>query len=459
MTIAIVLAAGKGTRMRSHLPKVAHKLAGVPLILHVHAAIVELGDCAPLYVLGHQHEVVRAMLPADVVTVLQEEQRGTGHAVQTALGSLPETSDEVFILYGDMPLLTTQTLADLRAHHRRSGARLTLLSAEVAEPDGYGRIIRDAAGEPREIIEQKWLTPPQREIREINTGLYVADSVWLRRAIQSMPKHPDGEMYLTDLAEAAAKDGELAVLTGGAADEVLGINDRAALAAAERLMRRRIAGRLMLSGVTLIDPETAYIAADAAVGMDTVIEPNVWIDHGVTIGERCRIGTNSRIVASAIGDDCKIDCSVIEYAELESHVSVGPFSHLRPGAALGEGVHVGNFAEIKNSTLDAGTKVPHFSYLGDAVVGKRVNVGAGTVTANYDGTAKQRTTIGDQAFVGVGSLLRAPVTIGPHSTTGAGSVVLADVPAGATVAGVPAHPIARRVHPSQSNPPSTPEVE
>ncbi len=459
MTIAIVLAAGKGTRMRSHLPKVAHKLAGVPLILHIHAAVVELGDCTPLYVLGHQHDVVREMLPADVQTVIQEEQRGTGHAVQTAMGGVPEACDEVLILYGDMPLLTTQTFARLRDHHRQSGAKLTLLSAEVDTPDGYGRIVRDAAGRPREIIEQKWLTPLQREIREINTGVYVANPAWLRDALDALPKHPDGEVYLTDLAEAAAKLGGLAVLNEGIAEEILGINDRIALAAAERIMRRRIADRLMLGGVTLIDPDTAYIAADAAIGMDTVIEPNVWIDHGVSIGERCRIGSASRIVASAIGDDCKIDSSVIEYAELEAHVSVGPFSHLRPGAALAEGVHVGNFAEVKNSSVGVGAKVPHFSYLGDAVVGARVNVGAGSITANYDGKAKLRTTIGDGAFVGVGTLMRAPVSLGAGSVTGAGSVVLNDVPAGVTVVGVPARPISPRTETSQSNPSSTPEEE
>jgi bifunctional UDP-N-acetylglucosamine pyrophosphorylase/glucosamine-1-phosphate N-acetyltransferase len=459
MTIAIVLAAGKGTRMRSHLTKVAHKLAGIPLILHIHAAVVELDDCTPLYVLGHQHEVVQAMLPSGAHTVRQEEQRGTGHAVQTAMAGIPESCEEVLILYGDMPLLTTQTFALLRDHHRQANSKLTLLSAEVGAPHGYGRIIRDRDGKPTRIIEQKWLTASQIEIREINTGVYVADAVWLRQALGALPKHPDGEIYLTDLAEAAAKVSGLAVLNEGKADEVLGINDRIALAAAERVMRRRIGERLMLGGVTLIDPETAYIAADAAIGMDTVIEPNVWIDPGVTIGERCRIGSASRIVASAIGNDCKIDSSVIEYAELESHVAVGPFAHLRPGAVLAEGVHVGNFAEIKNSTVGLGSKVPHFSYLGDATVGTGVNVGAGSITANYDGTVKHRTAIGDGAFVGVGTLLRAPVSLGPGSSTGAGSVVLADVPAGATVAGVPARPITRRAQTAPSNPSSSSEVE
>lgn len=459
MTIAIVLAAGKGTRMRSQLPKPAHKLAGIPLILHIHAAIIELGDCAPLYVLGHQHEVVRAMLPTDTLTVIQEEQRGTGHAVQTAMGALPEHCDEVFILYGDMPLLTVHTLSELRQYHRRNGAKLTLLSTEVAVPEGYGRIIRDAGGAPQAIVEEKWLSAAQREIREINTGLYVVDVAWLRQALGSLAKHLDGELYLTDLAEAAAQAGRLAVMTGGSAEEVVGINDRIALAAAERIMRRRIAERLMREGVTLIDPEATYIAADAAIGMDTVIEPNVWIDHGVTIGERCRIGANSRIIASAIGDECKIDASVVEYAELEAHVSVGPFAHLRPGTALAEGVHIGNFAEVKNSAVGAGTRIGHFSYIGDSDLGTRVNVGAGAVTANYDGTTKHRTTIGDQVFVGVGTMLRAPLSLGDQAVTGAGSVVLHDVAPGTTVAGVPAKPIARPARPAQANSPSTSEEE
>ena len=459
MTIAIVLAAGKGTRMRSRLPKVAHKLAGVPMILHIHAAIVEMGDCTPFYVLGHQSEIVRAMLPADALAVIQEDQRGTGHAVQVAASALPADCEEVLVLYGDMPLLTTGTLSALRSHHRSSGASLTLLSAELDNPAGYGRVVRDSTGAPRAVVEHKWLSGEDIGIREINTGLYVINAAWLRRALPGLPRHGDGELYLTDLVEHAAGEGALSVMTGGLPEEVLGINDRVALAGAEHVMRGRIARRLMESGVTIIDPETAYIAADATIGQDTIIEPNVWIDHGVTVGERCRIGANSRIVASAIGDECKIDASVIEYAELESHVTVGPFSHLRAGAAIARNARVGNFAEVKNSTIGEGTRVPHFSYLGDATVGAGVNVGAGAVTANYDGVDKHRTTIGNHVFVGVGSMLRAPVSLGAGSATGAGSVVLHDVAAGATVAGVPARPISRSARPNRSERTSTPEVE
>src|SRR6185437_7589863 len=244
MTIAIVLAAGKGTRMRSHLPKVAHRLAGIPIILHIHAAIVELGDCRPLYVLGHQHEIVRAMLPADAATVLQEEQRGTGHAVQVALTALPDNCDEVLVLYGDVPLLASDTLAALRLHHRSSGANLTMLSAEVEDPTGYGRVVRGPDGMPRAIVEQKWLSAEQTALKEINTGLYVIQAAWLRQTLAALPKHADGEVYLTDLAELAANDGGLAVMTGGLPEEVLGINDRVALAGAEQVMRGRIARRL-----------------------------------------------------------------------------------------------------------------------------------------------------------------------------------------------------------------------
>jgi bifunctional UDP-N-acetylglucosamine pyrophosphorylase/glucosamine-1-phosphate N-acetyltransferase len=444
MTIAIVLAAGKGTRMRSSLPKVAHKVAGLPMIEHIHSTILAVSDLEPLYVLGHGHDVVRGLLPEDVRIVVQSEQRGTGHAVSIALDALPSDCVEVLVMYGDMPLLKSDTLRNLRARHREQGASLTLLSASIDEPYGYGRIARDQYGKPRSVVEEKWLSAEQKKIREINTGLYVIDVGWLHESLPLLPRHGDDEIYLTDLAAVAAESNALLVVPDAAHDEVIGINDRVGLAHAEQVMRRRINEAIMRDGVTLIDPANTYIAADAAIGVDTVIEPNVVIDVGVTIGERCHIGAQSRIVASAIGSDCVVHASHIEFSELADHVHMGPFSHLRAGTSLGSGTHIGNFSEVKNSTLGERVRMGHFSYIGDSTVGNRVNVGAGTITANYDGTAKYRTTIEDDVFLGVGTLLRAPVTLGSGAITGAGSVVLQDVEADSTVAGVPARTIRRQ---------------
>lgn len=439
MTVAIVLAAGKGTRMKSDLPKVAHKVAGLPMIAHLQRTISSVPDLAPLYVLGHGHEIVRELLPAEVHVVLQAEQRGTGHAVSIALAALDASCSEVLILYGDMPLVTAAALARLRDLHRESGAAVTVQSAIVQRPLGYGRIVRDAAGAPTAIVEDKWLSEDQRAIDEINTGLYVIDVPWLRSALPALPRHGDDEVYLTDVAEMAAVSGRLTVALSEAADDFMGINDRAGLAAAEAIMRRRVNEALMAAGVTLVDPCTAYIAADATIGMDSVIEPNVILEAGVTIGERCLIGSQTRIVGSSIGSDSTIMSSHVEFSELGRHVHVGPFSHLRPGTTLADHVHMGNFAETKNSSLGPGTKMGHFSYLGDTTTGSDVNVGAGTITANYDGTTKHKTTIGDRVFLGVGTMLRAPISVGRGAYTGAGSVVLHDVPDNVTVAGTPAH--------------------
>jgi bifunctional UDP-N-acetylglucosamine pyrophosphorylase/glucosamine-1-phosphate N-acetyltransferase len=440
-TVAIILAAGKGMRMRSRLPKVAHRLAGRPLIAHVHAAVTAVPAVTPLYVLGYQHEAIQALLPEDVLVVLQEEPRGTGHALQCALSALPADCEEVLVLYGDMPLLSSATLEGLRQAHRDRGALLTLLSCEVAAPFGYGRVVRDAAGAPVAVVEEKELTDDQRTLTEINTGVYAIRASWLPEALAALPEHGDGEYYLTDLVADAARAGGLHVVVGDAPEEVVGINDRRQLADAEQVLRVRINRELMDRGVTIIDPSATYVAADAAIGMDTVIEPNVWIGEGVTIGEGCVIGMNSHIVASAIGNRCVILSSVLEYAQVEDEVHIGPFSHLRVGAVLANRAQIGNFAEIKNSTVGAGAKVRHFSYVGDAILGAGVNFGAGAITANYDGAHKHHTEVGDHAFIGSGSILRAPVRIGAGAYTGAGSVVTHDVAEGALVVGVPARPV------------------
>ncbi|MDB5076802.1 MAG: glmU, partial [Chloroflexi bacterium] len=312
------------------------------------------------------------------------------------------------------------------------------------EPFGYGRIVRDEQGRPVSITEEKWLSAEQRLIQEINTGVYTIDVEWLRNTLPTLPRHGDDEIYLTDLAASAAETNGLLVVPNAAHDEIVGINDRVGLAQAEQIMRRRINEVLMRGGVTLIDPTATYIAADAVIGADTIIEPNVIIDIGVTIGERCHIGAQSRIIASALGNDCAVNASQIEYSELADHVSVGPFSHLRAGTSLGTGTHIGNFSEIKNSSFGEHVRMGHISYVGDSSLGSNVNVGAGTITANYDGNAKYKTSIGDNVFLGVGTLLRAPITIGQGAATGAGSVVLQDVEENTTVAGVPARVIRRR---------------
>jgi bifunctional UDP-N-acetylglucosamine pyrophosphorylase/glucosamine-1-phosphate N-acetyltransferase len=413
------------------------------MIIHVHTVVLGVGDVVPLYVLGHGAETVRDLLPDDVCWVLQADQRGTGHAVSVALEAVATDVEEVMVLYGDMPLLTSHSLQALRDTHRQRGAHLTVLSAVLESPTGYGRIVRDAQGRPQQVIEEKWLTTDQRQIREVNSGVYVIAAPWLRATISTLPTHGDNELYLTDLVAFAAQDDGLTVLEAVTPEEVLGVNDRVALAQAEAVMRQRVNERAMHAGVTLVDPATAYIAADASIGMDTIIEPNVWIGAGVSIGEHCLIGANSRIVGSAIGNHCVVHASVIEFSELEDHVHMGPFCHLRPGARLGQDVHLGNFAEVKNSVLGAGTHMGHFSYVGDATIGEKVNIGAGTVTVNYDGRQKHHTTVGDGASIGAGTMLRAPITVGAGATTGTGSVVLSDVQPESTVVGVPARPIAR----------------
>ena len=410
------------------------------MIAHVHATVLDLEGVTPLVVLGHGHEIVQALLPHHTQVVLQEQQLGTGHAVATAIAAAPAECLEVLVLYGDMPLVLPETLSALQAAHRQRAAVLTVLSASVERPVGYGRIVRDPQGRPQAIVEEKELQAEQRSIREINTGIYVIDAEWLCESLKALPTHGDGEYYLTDLVAMAAAIDRLHVEQGASPEEALGINDRAGLAQAEEVLRRRTNQRLMREGVTLIDPEHTYIASDVRIGRDTIIEPNVWIGSGVTIGEGCRIEGNSRIVASSIGKVCTVRASVIEYAELGDGADIGPFSHLRAGASIGRGAHIGNFAEVKNSTIGERTRIGHVSYIGDSTVGDRVNVGAGAVTVNYDGRHKYRTVIGDGAFIGSGTMLRAPVTLGEDSVTGTGSVVTRDVPPSTTVVGNPARP-------------------
>jgi bifunctional UDP-N-acetylglucosamine pyrophosphorylase/glucosamine-1-phosphate N-acetyltransferase len=432
--------------MRSRLPKVLHPLAGRPMLLHLAATLATLPDVTPLFVLGHEFAQVRAVLDPAALWILQAEQRGTGHAVVTALPAVPPAARRLLIVYGDVPLLRAATLRDLFAAHDARGAALSLLTATVDDPTGYGRIVRDShSGAVTRIAEQRELAAGEEAIHEINAGIYCVDALWLRRALAGLAVHPDGELYLTDLVETAVRAG-LGVHACHLASpvEVTGINTRVQLAAAEAAMRLRINEELMLAGVTMIDTAATYVDAGVRIGPDTVLYPHTFLRGETVIGPECQIGPGTTIVSSRVGAGCRISSSVVEEALVGDGVTIGPFAHLRPGARLDDGVHVGNYAEVKNARLGPHTKMPHASYVGDATVGAGVNIGAASVVCNYDGRKKHHTTIEDGVFVGSGTLLRAPVRLGARSATGAGAVVLHDVAPGVTVAGVPARPISGR---------------
>ena len=450
----VVLAAGKGTRMRSTLPKVLHPLVGVPLLAHVLNAVEAIPSTfafvsfattthsyRPLVVLGHEASQIENAFGERCLYTIQQEQMGTGHALLSArdtvekLEPLPQV---VLVCYGDTPLVHSEMLARVLVEHLARQATITFLTAYATLPSDFGRVVRDADGRVQEIVEVKRATEQQKRIDEVNSGVYCFDSSWLWPSLQSLPRNASGEYYLTDLISIAALQGrEIATVTG-TLDEAIGINDRVQLAAAEQVLRRRILEQFMYAGVTIIDPAMTYIDADVSIGSDTVILPGTMITGKTRIGSFCQIGPSSTIDQSMIGDHCIIRNSALEEATLEDGVHVGPFSHCRPGAHLARNVRMGNFAEVKNSYIGAETDMHHFSYLGDATVGEHVNIGAGTITCNYDGVRKNHTDIGDGAFIGSDTMLVAPVKVGESAQTGAGAVVNRDVPPGSLVVGVPA---------------------
>lgn len=440
MTLGVViLAAGQGTRMKSALPKVLHPLAGRPMVLYPIEAARPLTPLPPVLVVGHGAEEVRRAVGESVAYVEQREQLGTGHAVLQARPALEGRADEVLILYGDMPLLTTETLRRVVQARREAGATVALLTVVAEDPRGFGRVVRGDDGSVLRIVEEADATEAERAIRELNAGVYACDAAWLWEHLPRLPLRPKGEYYLTDIVEMAVGEGRrvVAVATSDPT-EVLGINTRVHLAEAEAALRRRINRRWMESGVTMIDPETTYIEADVVIGPDTVIWPNTFLRGRTRIGARCQIGPSAVIEDSVIGNGCRVFASVVEGAIMEDGSDVGPFSHLRPGARLGAGAHVGNFGEVKNAVLGPGVKMGHFSYVGDAEVGAGANIGAGTVTCNFDGRRKHRTVIGDEAFIGSGTMLVAPVRVGRRAVIGAGSVVTRDIPDRTLAYGVPA---------------------
>jgi bifunctional UDP-N-acetylglucosamine pyrophosphorylase/glucosamine-1-phosphate N-acetyltransferase len=439
----VILAAGEGTRMKSDLPKVLHPLVGRPLVTYALEAARQLTDRPPLLVVGHGAEAVVEAAGEDVTAVTQGEQLGTGHAVLQARDALAGLADLVLVSYADMPLLTADTLGRLVEVQRGNPGPITMLTLVRENPRGFGRVVRDENGAVVEIVEEAVATPEQLAIRELNAGVYSFDAGWLWEHVGEIPLSlPKEEYYLTDLVGMAAAEGrEVEAVVAEDPDETLGINTRVDLADAERLLRRRINERWMLSGATIVDPSTTTIEPGVIIGRDTVIRPNTHLRGETTIGERCTVGPNTIIEDSTIADECVVLASVLEQAVMERGSDIGPFGHLRKGARLCEGAHVGNFGELKKSTLGPGAKMGHFSYLGDAEVGAGANVGAGTITCNYDGERKHRTVIEEGAFIGSATMLVAPVRVGKGAKTGAGSVVTHDVPDGALAYGVPA-----RVH-------------
>lgn len=423
--MAVVLAAGQGKRMKSKLYKVLHPVCGKPMVGHVLDTVKATGCQRNIVVVGHGAESVQAYLGDSVEYVLQETQLGTGHAVMQAKDILGGEEGTLIVACGDTPLVKPETLAELMVLHEQRGAAATVLTAVMDNPAGLGRIIRTEDGALLKIVEQKDCTPEEDAIREINTGIYCFDNAKLFAALQQVTnQNAQGEYYLTDVIGILREQGELvlAFQTEDAAESI-GVNDRLALSEAESQMRLRINRRHMLNGVTIIDPASTYIEADVTIGADTVIYPGSVLKGKTVIGEGCTIGPSSEIEDSAISDGAKIKHSVLSGAEVGARTSVGPFAYLRPGSVLGEDVKIGDFVEIKKATIGDGSKVSHLSYVGDAVVGKNVNVGCGAITVNYDGFNKSLTEIEDEAFIGSNVNLIAPVKVGKGAYVVAGSTI------------------------------------
>ncbi len=439
---AVILAAGQGTRMKSNLPKVLHQLLGKPMAWYALQAAHQIIGGKPVMVVGHAADQVCQVLGDQADYTLQEPQLGTGHAVMQAEALLSSKSDLVLVLYADMPLLTAETLRQLVELSQSHADPISMLTVTAAETRGFGRIIRDSSGQVCAVVEEAQVTPEQLNIHELNPGVYCFRADWLWPVLKRITLSPKGEYYLTDLVGIAVAEGHaIHTITIEDQDEVIGINTRVHLAQAEALLRQRINRQWMLSGVTMIDPVSTYIEPEVTLGQDTILWPGTYLHGSTQIGAGCVIGPNTIITDTRVGDNCTLLASVLECALLEDHVEMGPYCHLRKGAHLSRGVHMGNFGEVKNSTLGPGTKMGHFSYLGDANVGADVNIGAGTITCNFDGTHKFPTEIGEGAFIGSDTMLVAPVKVGAGAKTGAGAVVTKDIPPGTLAVGVPARVI------------------
>lgn len=441
-TTSVILAAGQGTRMASQVPKMVHPLLGRPMVWHAVKAAQESTGEVPVVIVGYGADSVKNVFGDDIHFAVQEERLGTGHAVQQAKALLRGKTDAVLVTYGDMPLVTTRTLSKLISAQSNHNGPMTMLTVVFDDPRGFGRIVRREDGRVKAIVEEIEATPEQMAIRELNPGLYCFNAEWLWDALNQVRLSPKGEYFLTDLVGLAVDQGQdVKAIQVDDPTEMVGINTRIHLAEAVATMRRRINQEWMLAGVTIMDPDSTYIEAEIEIGQDTVIWPNTYLQGATKVGKQCTIGPNSIIRDTVIGNRCEVVSSVLQGAILEDDVDVGPFGHLRDGAHLAQGVHMGNFGEVKNSFLGPGTKVGHFSYLGDATIGADVNIGAGTITCNYDGEMKHPTTIGADVFIGSDTMLVAPLKLGDGARTGAGSVVTKDVSENTLVVGMPARAI------------------
>ncbi|MCI0518800.1 MAG: bifunctional UDP-N-acetylglucosamine diphosphorylase/glucosamine-1-phosphate N-acetyltransferase GlmU [Chloroflexi bacterium] len=443
-TTSVILAAGQGTRMKSALPKVLHPLLGRAMIFYAIEAARQVCASPPVVVVGHGASAVQQAVGEAARFVTQEPQLGTGHAVLQALPLLRGEAEAVLVTTADMPLLRVETLAALVNAQAAHGGPLTVLTAPTPEGSDFGRVVRGADKRVLKIVEAAHASPQELAIREGNTAIYCFDAAWLEQALPRIPLSPKGEYYLTDLVEMAASAGlPVQAVSVSSAEEALGVNNRVQLAEAEAVLRQRINRRWMLEGVTLIDPATTYIEPGVRIGQDTVIWPNTFLQGETVIGENCVLGPNTVVRDTRLGNRCKALASVLEKAVLEDDVDIGPYGHLRKGAHLANGVHIGNFGEVKDSYLGPGTKMGHFSYIGNANIGPEVNIGAGTITCNYDGERKHPTEIGAGVFIGSDTMLVAPLKVGDGARTGAGAVVTKDVPADTLAVGMPARVIRR----------------
>jgi len=435
---AIILAAGQGTRMKSKLPKVLHKVVGIPMLEHVLNSLDEAKIIRKIVVLGHEAEIVENSLGRKVEVVYQKEQLGTGHAVMQAKDLITASEDPVLVLCGDTPLLTAETLLKLMRQHHEKNAVITVLTSIINNPKGYGRIIRNEQG-VKAIVEEKDASETEKIVQEINTGTYCFNGDFLLKSLDKLTTdNSQGEYYLTDLIKLAVQDNlkvEACVLEN--VKESLGINNRIQLAEAEKILRLRVLEQLMSSGVTIIDPQATYIDANVEIGQDTIIYPGTYLEGKTVVGSDCIIGPGTRVVDCRIGNGVQVQNTVIFESQIGNNCNIGPFAYLRPGTVLEDDVKVGDFVEIKKSKVGKGSKVPHLSYVGDAVLGDKVNVGCGSITCNYDGKAKHVTIIEDEAFIGSNTNLVAPVTIGKNAVIGAGSTITRDVPEGALGIGRP----------------------